>query len=333
MGIVDVILSFFQEEVLLAVGLQEFVEILRSGDLARLWSFEGATALVVFIVPALLFLEVTATAVQGTFRWQHYRMQALIYITSRVFARTLSIGIGLAIITWVRPYRLIDTSPTWYWFIYAYLVFEFSHFIYHWTCHRVRILWCLHATHHAPPHMNLSVSYAHFFLEAPYADIVRLGICTLAGVDPLLLLVVLGIDSIWGHVIHVGEELVPKGRMGILGKFILTPSHHRVHHSRNPEYIDKNYCNLLPLWDRLFGTYQDELADKRPIYGVSREIDTDSLTDMYFGEIAALFRDMKRISGVKNKLAYLVMPPGWHPASVLAQWQPEEEAQGHRNRE
>ena len=310
--------EFIEEELLQAIGLNEFVAILRSGDPGGLLSLDGAGALVVFVVPALVVLEMTATAMRGSFHWRHYRMQLFIYITNRVFARTLGIGVGMAMLTLLHPYRIIDTSPTWYWFLYAYLVFEFGHFIYHWLGHRVRLFWCLHATHHTPEHMNLSVSYAHFFLEGAYADVIRLGICALAGVDPLLVLLVVGVDSVWGHIIHIGEELVPDGRMGKIGKIILTPSHHRVHHARNPDYVDKNYCNLLPIWDRLFGTYQEEQPGNRPDYGLKRQINMDSLTDIYFGEVINLLRDMRRAPRVRDKLAYLVMPPGWHPAAEPA---------------
>ena len=242
----EALLAFFQSEILLAAGLHEFASIVRSGDLERLWSLDGAGAVLAFSIPGLVALEVFATWLRGSFRWRNYRMQLFIYLTNRAFALTIGIAVGLSMLTWAQPFRLFETGFTWYWFIYGYLVYEFSHFIYHWLGHRVRLFWCLHATHHSPTHMNLSVSYAHFFLEGPYADIVRIGICTVLGVDPILLLIVLGIDSIWGHFIHLGEELLPDGRMGKAGRWILTPAHHRVHHSCNPEYIDRNYCNLLP---------------------------------------------------------------------------------------
>ena len=314
----EALLNFLQSEFLLAAGLHEFAAIVRSGDLEQLWSLEGAGALLALMIPGLLAIEIFATWLRGSFRWRNFRMQLFIYLTNRAFALTIGIAVGLSMLTWAQPYRLFETGFTWYWFIYAYLVYEFSHYIYHWLAHRVRLFWCLHSTHHSPTHMNLSVSYAHFFLEGPYADIVRIGICTVLGVDPILLLIVLGIDSIWGHVIHLGEELLPDGRMGSANRWILTPAHHRVHHSSNPEYIDRNYCNLLPIWDRVFGTYQEQLDDVPPRYGVSRKINTDSLVDIYFGEIIGMLRDIRRAPGLGNKLAYLFKPPGWHPAEVLA---------------
>lgn len=130
------------------------------------------------------------------------------------------------------------------------------------------------------------------------------------------------IDSIWGFVIHVGEELVPNGRMSFLGKFILTPSHHRVHHSRNLDYIDKNFCNLLPIWDRLFGTYQSETIGQPPIYGVTRDVNMVSLPDVYVGDFVSLVRDIKNADRLRDKFAYLVMPPGWYPALPQAKNSP-----------
>jgi len=86
---------------------------------------------------------------------------------------------------------------------------------------------------------------------------IRTTICILLGVQPELLFFIMFIDGTYGAFIHVGENLMKDGKLGFLYKFILTPAHHRVHHGRNPLYIDTNYCNLLNIWDTVFGTYQD----------------------------------------------------------------------------
>jgi sterol desaturase/sphingolipid hydroxylase (fatty acid hydroxylase superfamily) len=106
--------------------------------------------------------------------------------------------------------------------------------------------------------MNLAVTHAHFFLEAPYADAIRTSICIVLGIRPELLFIIMFIDGTYGAFIHVGENLVKDARFGWLNKFILTPSHHWVHHARNPLYMDTNFCNLLNIWDRIFKTYQEE---------------------------------------------------------------------------
>ena len=185
--------------------------------------------------------------------------------------------------------------------------------MYHWLGHKVRLLWCLHSTHHAPEHMNLSVSFAHFFLEAPYADLVRIGICTLMGIDPMVLVIVVAIDALWGSLIHVGEDVIPNGRMGVMQKFILTPSHHRLHHARNPMYIDTNFCNLLNIWDRLFGTYKEQQEAIAPDYGIKRPMNSNSFFDVYFGEFVALAHDVRQTPGWTDKLRHLFMPPDWKP--------------------
>lgn len=159
--------------------------------------------------------------------------------------------------------------------------------------------------------MNLSVTYAHFFLEAPYADIIRTTICILLGVNPPLLFFIMFIDGTWGSFIHVGENLIRDGRLGFFNKILLTPSHHRVHHARNPLYMDTNFCNLLNIWDKVFKTHQHENTEIPPEYGITREINPRSFMDVYFGEWIALWKDIRHANGVKNKLLYVVMPPGW----------------------
>jgi hypothetical protein len=159
--------------------------------------------------------------------------------------------------------------------------------------------------------MNLTVSYAHFFLEGPYADVIRTSICILLGVNPPLLFFIMFIDGTWGGFIHVGENILKNGRLGFLNRIILTPSHHRVHHAKNPLYMDTNFCNLLNIWDRVFGTFQPERNDVSVQYGITRKMNPNNFLDVYFGEIVYLVKDVIHAPGIKNKLLYIIMPPGW----------------------
>jgi sterol desaturase/sphingolipid hydroxylase (fatty acid hydroxylase superfamily) len=159
--------------------------------------------------------------------------------------------------------------------------------------------------------MNLSVSYAHFFLEGPYADVIRTTVCILLGVPPAMLFVIMFIDGFWGSFIHIGEHMLKDGKLGFLYRFILTPSHHRVHHAKNPVYMDTNFCNLLNIWDRVFGTYQPEDSRIAIEYGITREMVPNSFLDSYFGEFSGLAKDVVKAPGLKNKILYIFMPPGW----------------------
>ncbi|MGW9686369.1 sterol desaturase family protein [Flagellimonas sp. 2504JD1-5] len=305
------ILSSLFEEIIGFLGITQALEIFKTGDYSVFKTYEGVASLIYPIIPFLLILEFVAGLIYKKPQIKVYKVNFLIYIFNRFVGRFIAIAMVAFCIGFFEPYTLFKTSPTWYWFIYAYVVWELAHFVYHYLGHKVRIFWCLHSTHHAPEDMNLSVTHAHFFLEAPYADVIRTTICILLGVPPEVLFAVMFIDGTYGAFIHVGENLIKDARFGFLNKIMLTPSHHRVHHARNPLYMDTNFCNLLNIWDRVFGTYQEEQKSIQIEYGITREMDSGNFIDVYFGEIIALVKDVVKAPGLMNKLRYLVMPPGW----------------------
>ena len=306
------ILETIYQEVIGFLGISQAWEILKTGNFTALRTYEGFTAFIFPIIPFLVLLELALGLIYKKPHSKVYKVNFLIYIFNRVVGRFIAIAMVTWIIALLQPLALFQTSFTWYWFIYGYIVWEFGHFLYHYWGHKVRLFWCLHSTHHAPEEMNLSVTYAHFFLEAPYADTIRTTVCILAGIEPTMLFVIMFIDGTYGAFIHVGENLIKNARFGFLEKFMLTPSHHRVHHARNPLYMDTNFCNLLNIWDRVFRTYQEEQEDVKIEYGITREMNSGNFMDVYFGEIVALAKDVWQAPGIKNKLLYLVMPPGWH---------------------
>lgn len=292
-------------------GVNQFIELIQQKDYSLFLTYEGIVALIVPIIPFLIFLELLLGFVYKKPQTKVYKVIFLIYLFNRIVGRFISIGMVAFCIGALQRYAVVETSMTWYWFLYGYVVWEFAHFIYHFLAHKVRLFWCLHATHHSPEEMNLSVTHAHFFLEAPYADFIRTSICILMGVEPILLFTIMFIDGTYGAFIHVGENLIKDARFGFLNKFILTPSHHRVHHARNPLYLDTNYCNLLNIWDRIFGTYQEEDPNLEIDYGITRPINSSNFIDVYFGEIIHLAKDVINAPGLLNKLKYIFYPPGW----------------------
>ncbi|TLF44998.1 sterol desaturase family protein [Maribacter aurantiacus] len=305
------VLDTLYNEIIGFLGISQAWEIIKSGDYSSFRTFEGVQSLIFPIIPLLVLLEFVLGLVYKKPQTKVYKVNFLIYVFNRFVGRFIAIAMVTLCIGWFEPYALINTGPTWYWFIFAYIVWEFGHFIYHYLGHKVRLFWCLHATHHVPENMNLSVTYAHFFLEAPYADTIRTTVCILLGMEPAMLFLIMFIDGTYGAFIHVGENMIKDARFGFLNKIMLTPSHHRVHHARNPLYMDTNFCNLLNIWDRVFGTYQEEQTDTKPEYGITRKVNSGNFLDVYFGEIIALGKDVWKAPGVKNKLAYIFMPPGW----------------------
>ena len=301
--LLDEILSFF--------GVGPLIDMIKTGNYSSLQTLDGILSVTGPLIPLLLLIELIRASFYRRFKVDDYKLSFFIIVFNRFVSRFISIAAVGFCIGLFEKHALFKSGFTWYWLIYGYIVWEFAHFIYHFLAHKVRLLWVLHSTHHVPQTMNLSVTYAHFFLEAPYADVIRTSICILAGVNPPLLFFIMFIDGTWGAFIHVGENLIRDGRLGFLHKIILTPSHHRVHHARNPLYMDTNFCNLLNIWDKAFGTFQPEQTSVPVEYGITRPVNPNHFMDAYFGEIPSLWKDVRRAPGIRNKFLYLFMPPGW----------------------
>lgn len=216
----------------------------------------------------------------------------------------------------IQKIALFTINLQWYSWIYAYLCYELSSWIFHFSCHRIRLLWCLHSPHHAPTEINMTANWIHFFGEIYYSALIRLIILALLGINPVMFVLLLTIDHAWGIFIHISDRALKNGRLGILRHFIITPSHHRAHHAKNPLYIDTNFANVLPFWDWIFGTLQPLKEEVKPDYGITRDLDVTNFADLYLGEIYLLYQDVKNAKGIKNKLLYIIMPPGWAPGSA-----------------
>jgi len=306
------VLDLFKNEIIGFFSLHNLIQLIETGNYESLRTWSGITAVLSPLIPIIVVIEIVLAFAHKKLSATEYKIPFFIYVFNRIAGRYISFGMVAFCIGTFSAYTLFSATPTWYWFIYGYIVWEFSHFIYHYLGHKVRLFWCLHSTHHAPENMNLSVTYAHFILEAPYADFIRTSICIVAGVPPVMLFAIMFIDGTWGGFIHVGENVMKNAHFGFLGKFILTPSHHRVHHARNPLYMDTNFCNLLNIWDRLFKTYQPEQHHIAIEYGITRQINAQNFFDVYFGELYYLWKDIVNAPGLGNKLMYIIMPPGWH---------------------
>jgi sterol desaturase/sphingolipid hydroxylase (fatty acid hydroxylase superfamily) len=305
------IFKILYDELIGFLGIDSIIELFKTGNYSSLGTLKGILGAISPLIPFLLIIEIIRASFYKKFRLAAYRMPFFIFVFNRFGSRFISIAAIAFCIGHFEKHAIFKSAFTWYWLIYGYLVWELGHFFYHYLAHKIRLFWCLHATHHAPEHMNLSVSFAHFILEGPYADVIRTTTCILLGVSPPLLFFIMFIDGTWGAFIHVGENILKDARLGFLNRIILTPSAHRVHHARNPAYMDTNFCNLLNVWDRVFGTFAYERKDIPVQYGVTRKINANSFWDVYFGEIVSLGKDVFLAPGIKNKFLYLVKPPGW----------------------
>ena len=158
-------LNSLWNEIIGFFGVNQFLTILQKQDYALLLTYEGIVALVLPIIPLLLLLELFLGFIYKKPQTKVYKVIFLIYLSNRILGRFIAIGMVAFCIGMFQPFALVEVPMTWYGFLYGYIVWEFAHFIYHFLAHKVRLFWCLHATHHSPEEMNLSVTHAHFFQQ------------------------------------------------------------------------------------------------------------------------------------------------------------------------
>lgn len=260
----------------------------------------------------VLFTKLSETQFIKEF-FRRYKTNFLAKVFNEYISKLFIIFVYIEMMPFFHKYALFSIPNNAIGWLYAYLMWELTYWIWHYLGHRVRLFWCLHSPHHAPVEMNLTVAWVHFFAEGYYTAAVQVPLLMFFGVSPEMVAIILVIDGTWGTFIHTGEDGFKNGKFGILEKIFITPSHHRVHHAKNPLYIDTNFCVLLPFWDWLFGTLQNEKDEVKIEYGITRETDATSFIDMYFGECICLYKDLKNTPGLTNKLKMIFMPPGWYP--------------------
>mgnify|MGYP000858243030 FL=1 len=217
----------------------------------------------------------------------------------------------------MKDAALFQVNTAWYGWIYGLLVYELFYWVQHFLAHKVRLLWCIHSPHHAPRAIHMAIGTNHHFLESVLYFPLFLGaLPVLFGVDPIVAVAVNVIDSCWGSFLHISDHYVSSGRYGVIGRFMQTPAHHRVHHAKNSRYMDRNYNSITLFWDAVFGTLEPLRADEPVEFGITRPVDDGSFWDVHFGEFVELLRDMRNASSLHESIAYALHAPGWKPGDV-----------------
>lgn len=192
-----------------------------------------------------------------------------------------------------------------YW-ISLYLTEDLIYYTMHYLDHHIRILWAGHITHHSSDQFNFSVGVRaaifepveKFFFFIPLAII---------GYRPIDILLIYIISQTYGTLAHT--RLIKK--MGLLEYFLVTPSHHRVHHAKNIKYLDKNFGMTIILWDKLFGTFQKEEQEEPVEFGIRKTTPYKNFADVVTYEIKQIVNDTRKPIALKQKLKYLFGPPGY----------------------
>jgi len=230
-------------------------------------------------------------------------------ITSQLSGLFLTfLGIGVYTIIF-ENFALFSLTPTWYYWLILFLLVDLAYYWGHRMSHEVNLFWGGHVVHHQSEEYNLSVALRQSSLQTVWTFAFNLPIALL-GFDPLHFVLISAFNTLYQFWIHT--ETI--GRMGWFEYIFNTPSHHRVHHGRNPKYIDKNHAGSLIIWDKMFGTFQPE--EEKPTYGITKPINSWNPVFANISHYVEMGKDMKRIPSWSDKFKYMFMKPGWLPGSL-----------------
>jgi sterol desaturase/sphingolipid hydroxylase (fatty acid hydroxylase superfamily) len=215
----------------------------------------------------------------------------------------LTTGAFYFVFSWIYAhYAIFDIRPTFISWVLIFLITDFVWYWYHRFGHKVNLFWSVHVVHHQSDDFNYTVSTRITIFQA-IARGLFWSILPLLGFPPDMIAIFLIIHGVYPFFTHT--QLV--GKLGWLEYIFVTPSHHRVHHSSNPEYLDKNYGDILIIWDKLLGTFAEEKEE--PKYGLTKPLNSYSFLWQHFHFQLELLLALRAAKGIKAKFKVLFGRP------------------------
>lgn len=213
----------------------------------------------------------------------------------------------VSVLMWSYHHQFTSITNAWlYWFT-LFILEDFAFYIEHRIDHYSRIFWAVHVTHHSSEQFNLTTGFRSSVLQPVYRFVYFIPIALL-GFHPFDIVFMYSITQTYGILVHTRYiNKMPKW----FELIFVTPSHHRVHHASNIKYLDKNMGMCLIIWDRLFGTFQEELKEEPVKYGLVKPVLSDNPLKVIFHEWHRIGTDLKKSISFSTKIKYMLMPPGW----------------------
>lgn len=278
--------------------LDQFVEF--TGGPASLWLLAGAYFGMVIAERAYCVLSRPGAYNNG---------DALCSIGLNLMNSLIGIAVGLAVpfalAVWLyESARFFTIDAAWLALVVAFLCHELAYYWEHRLGHRIGLFWAFHSIHHSSNEFNHSTAARGFYLDGKL-QIAGAIAASLLGVSPMVYLAIVVVKSafgIWNHASYIDD-------LGWMEKVFATPRNHMVHHANQPKYIDKNYSQVLILWDRLFGSF--EPYEERPVVGLVKPVHDNNPLTAQFAGFRQLLERMSTAERWPDKLAYLWRPPEW----------------------
>lgn len=235
---------------------------------------------------------------------------------SGIFLKVLTFGGYVFIYENISPLKGI-TPNTWWSFIVLFIGVDFFYYWFHRLAHEISVMWGSHVVHHQSEEYNLTVALRQAWVQGAFSWVFYLPLAFL-GFEPYAFATIASFVTLYQFWIHTKfiHKLHP-----VFEYFFNTPSHHRVHHGVNPQYIDKNHAGTLIIWDRLFGTFQPE--EEEVVYGITKQPKSWNPIYVNFEYWVDLFQQVFKVKNISDKLKMLFYMPGWKPKELGGNEQPK----------
>lgn len=279
---------------------------------------EAYAAVLLWAIPGFFILVIFEIAYGHFTKKQTYTLMDTLASLSSGMTNIIKdvLGLGLILISYpfvLKHLSLIELESTMGIYIIAFIAIDFASYWIHRLNHKINLFWNQHLIHHSSEEFNLacalrqSISNLIGFSALFLIPVAFLGIPTkvILTLSPLHLFA-----QFWYHTRHIGK-------LGLLEYILVTPSQHRVHHAINTIYLDKNLAAIFCVWDRIFGTFQEELDSEPPIYGTLKPAQSWNPIWINFQHFSILFRDAWYTKNWRSKFKIWFMPTGWRPQDVM----------------
>jgi alkylglycerol monooxygenase len=270
--------------------------------------------ILVFVMPVFLIL-ILIEKIYGNLKGEDTapNMDSVSSISSGMVNSVKDVmGLSITLVSyeWFESkFSILQLQENVWAYIIGFIVIDFYGYWSHRLSHQINFLWNKHAIHHSSEEFNLACALRQTVSSFVNLFTFLLIPAALLGVPPKVIAIILPIHlflQFWYHTKHIKK-------MGFLEKILVTPSHHRVHHAINPIYMDKNHSQIFIIWDKLFGTFQEELDTVPPVFGITRPAQTWNPIRINFQHLWLMITDAWRAENWKDKLTIWFKPTGWRP--------------------
>ena len=248
--------------------------------------------------------------------WHHRKVYTLKDTFQNIYLTLINAGLDIllrwafyiSVLTWAFQHHFYRIDNVFVYWFSLFLLEDIAFYIEHRIDHYCRFFWAIHVTHHSSEEFNLSTGFRSSVLQPVYRFVYFIPLALL-GFHPLDIVFMYSLTQTYGILVHTKYiHKMPRW----FEAFFVSPSHHRVHHASNLIYLDKNMGMCLIIWDKLFGSFQEELKEEPVRYGLTKPMEKiDHPVSIIFHEWQDIGRDLNKKLSLSIKLKYLFMPPGW----------------------